>query len=1276
MGNMFELHLNGQPIQVEGCSPNITLLEFLRARGLTGSKEGCAEGDCGACTVVVRERDTSGQAAWRSVNSCIVPLVLLAGGEIVTVEGVARDDRLHPVQQAMIECHGSQCGYCTPGFICSLFEGYHRGDLNEQWQLDDQLCGNLCRCTGYRSIRDAAWQAFAQKIDDSPTAFESQRTCASLKPVEYESDGERFFRPESLAEVLRLLRRYPKARIIAGATELGLAITKRFEKFPVLISLEGVAELREIRESRDGWRIGACATLTEIEDKLAAEYPALQTMLRLFGSRQIRNRATMGGNLVTASPIGDSAPFLLAHDARVAITGRGPREMSLERFFTGYRQTALQEREVLTHILLPRGPSKRDARRFSAFYKVSKRREMDIATVAACFVLDIGPDETLQHVRLAFGGVAPTPVRARRAEESITGRKWNQKTRAKALEVLATEFTPISDVRGSAEYRYALIPSLLDKFLYEEVSAVGVQASACLPTTEPKHQAKAWTPTCPHESARLHVTGQAIYVDDQTNGMLEVWPVCAPHARARILHCDVAAARAMPGVRTVLFAEDVPGVNDVGVVRPDEPLLAQEEVLFHGHIVALVVGESLQAARAAAEKVVVRYEPLPALLSMEAAIEANSFHAQPNFIRRGDVHQALRNATHSFEGEFSIGGQDHFYLETQAAWAAPGENGTMLVVSSTQHPSEVQGAVAGVLGISTNKVVVQVPRLGGGFGGKETQAATPAALAALAAARTGRAVRVRWNRDQDMVLTGKRHPFLARFQVGFDEEGLLRAARIELFSNGGWALDLSSAVTDRALFHLDNAYYIPAVEFSGRVCKTNLASNTAFRGFGGPQGMLVIEEILDRIARRLSMPPEVVRERNLYRGAGETNTTHYGQEIGNDVLPKLWHQLKRTSRWDERRHEITEWNDAQPHRKRGLAITPVKFGISFTNTPLNHAGALVMIYLDGSVQVNHGGTEMGQGVHTNLIAIAARELGVTEDKIRVMPTSTDKIPNTSATAASCGTDLNGAAVKNACDLLRARLASTAATMLSLKANGAVPVDQIAFEANRVFFVREPRLDLSFQEVVLKAHSERISLSAAGHYRTPDIYFDRERGRGQPFYYFACGVAVSEVEVDGFTGMMQVRRVDILHDVGQSINPGVNRGQIEGGFVQGLGWLTMEELKWDEQGRLLTHSPDTYKIPAMGDAPHEFHVAFLENAATPGVIHGSKAVGEPPLMLAISVREAIRDAVAGFGPQGGEVVLASPATCEAIFRAVQRRLQRAEGAVTKIVAAETAVGVRA
>ena len=1250
MGRAIQFTLNGRPVRIEDCSPNLTLLEYLRSIKLTGSKEGCAEGDCGACSVAIIDRDSSGRPCYRAINSCLVPVSLMADREIVSVEGVAQGGKLHPVQQKMVEYHGSQCGYCTPGFICSLVEGYYRDDIQTHDQLDDQLCGNLCRCTGYRAIRDAAVEAFAQRHRRNgydPLGERLKKSRPELQAVDYQSGAERFFRPQSLQELLRLLKDSPEATLIAGATELGLDITKRFKRFSTLISVEAVPELRRIDSTATEWQIGAAATLTEIEENLAAEFPALQRMLRVFGSRQIRNRATMGGNIVTASPIGDSAPVLMALDARVSLASKaGERTLPIEEFFVAYRKTALAPGEILKSILIPRFPSNGSLKRHCCWYKASKRREMDISTIAGCFSVDLDTQGVVRQARLAYGGVASMPLRARKAETVLAGKKWTREAINQALPVLEAEFTPISDVRGAAAYRRGLITSFLEKFYLETRAEHCGVASTPIGKT-PSLEGGANRPL-PHESAHKHVTGEAMYTDDQPNRtMLEVWPVCAPYARARILKRDVAEALSMPGVRAVLLAEDIPGINDAGT-KQDEPLLPGNEVSYHGQIVALVVGDSLAACRAAAEKVVIEYQPGDPVLTISQAIVKRSFHNRPNYIRKGKIGDALAASPNVIEGWFELGGQEHFYLETHAAWAEPGEDGSVFVMSSTQHPSEVQQVVAHVLDLPGNKVVVQSPRMGGGFGGKETQAALPAALAALAARKTQQPVRIRFNRDQDMMITGHRHPFLAKFKVGFDQTGKLLAARIHLYSDGGWAKDLSQAVTDRALFHLDNAYYLPAVEFRGQVAKTNLSSNTAFRGFGGPQGMLVIEEIIDRVARQLGLAPETVRERNLYRGKGKTNTTHYGQELGDNRLERIWKELKKSSELDQRRKQIAAWNKVQAHAKRGLAITPVKFGISFTVTHLNQAGALVLIYQDGTVQINHGGTEMGQGVHTNIVQILAKELGIDPDVIRIMPTATDKVPNTSATAASCGTDLNGAAVRNACEILRDRLLPIAVRLLKSKTGA----KRIVFERGLVFEKGRARNAVPFAEVVKQAYLQRVSLSATGFYCTPNIHWDRDAGRGKPFHYFAYGAAVAEVEVDGFTGMHRVLRADILHDAGDSINAGVNQGQVEGGFVQGMGWLTTEQLKWDAEGRLLTHSPDTYKIPAVGDMPQVFNVSLLQNAPQKDVIHGSKAVGEPPLMLAICVREAIRDAIAAFGTARGEVALASPATCEAIFMAIQ------------------------
>ncbi|HEY8432090.1 MAG TPA: xanthine dehydrogenase molybdopterin binding subunit, partial [Sandaracinaceae bacterium] len=655
----------------------------------------------------------------------------------------------------------------------------------------------------------------------------------------------------------------------------------------------------------------------------------------------------------------------------------------------------------------------------------------------------------------------------------------------------------------------------------------------------------------------------------------------------------------------------------------------------------------------------VEVTPLPAILGIEQAIEAESFHLEPARIERGDVDGALARAPHVTHGELFVGGQEHFYLETQAAIAHLDEAGAMHVESSTQHPSETQDIVARVIGVPKNQVVVQSLRMGGAFGGKEVQANPWAAIAAVGCQKTGRPVRVRLDRLRDFTMTGKRHPFLGRYRIGFDEHGHILAFDLELYADGGWSLDLSAPVLHRALFHADNAYYLPNARVVGRVCKTNHCSHTAFRGFGGPQGMIMIEDAIDRVARVLALPPHVVRERNFYR---EGHTTHYEQPVTQaDRIERIWRDLKASAEYERRFAEIEAFNAASEHRKRGIAITPVKFGISFTAKHYNQAGALVLVYRDGSVQVNHGGTEMGQGLHTKILQIAAHTLGVPLERVRVMPTRTDKVPNTSATAASSGSDLNGAAVKDACETIRMRLAAVAARMLDADPS------EIVFADGMVH-----RLDLSgraveFAEVVEKAYLERVPLSATGFYRTPGIHFDARAGRGKPFHYFAYGAAVTEVEVDAFTGMYRIVRADILHDVGDSLSPLIDLGQVEGGFAQGVGWLTQEELWWAPDGRLATSNASTYKLPSVGELPEVFNVRLLPKATEPGVVYGSKAVGEPPFMLAISAREALRHAVSAFAAPGHPVELASPATAEQVYWAIERA--RARSARAEARAAE-------
>jgi xanthine dehydrogenase large subunit len=731
--------------------------------------------------------------------------------------------------------------------------------------------------------------------------------------------------------------------------------------------------------------------------------------------------------------------------------------------------------------------------------------------------------------------------------------------------------------------------------------------------------------TMPHESAALHVTGHALYTDDlvlRHHGALHAHPVQAPHAHARITRLDESLAYDVPGVVRVLTRRDVPGTNDAGI-KHDEPLFP-DEVMYHGHAVCWVLGETLEAARRGAAAVEVDYEPLPAIVTVTDAIAQESFQGARPVMARGDVEAGLADATHVFEGEIEFAGQEHFYLETHCSLATVDENGQVFVQSSTQHPTETQEITAHVLGVPSNKVTVQCLRMGGGFGGKEMQPHGLAAVAALGATITGRPVRVRLTRQQDMTMTGKRHGFHATWRAGFDEDGCFVALDATLTSDGGWSLDLSEPVLSRALCHVDNAYWIPHIRVHGRIAKTNKTSQTAFRGFGGPQGMLVTEDIIGRVAPLLGIAPEELRRRNFY---ADGQATPYGQPVRHpERMVAAWDQVTETSELVRRRAEVAAYNAEHPHTKRGLAITPVKFGISFNFTAFNQAGALVHVYKDGSVLINHGGTEMGQGLHTKMLQVAATALGLPLSRVRLAPTRTDKVPNTSATAASAGADLNGGAVKDACEQIMTRLQP----------------------------VRAANPDLSWEELVTLAYHQRVQLWAAGFYRTEGLSWDVKTMTGTPFKYFAYGAAVAEVEVDGFTGATTTRRVDIVHDVGDSLSPLVDLGQIEGGFVQGAGWLTLEDLRWDpDDGRLTTRAASTYKIPSFSEMPPVFNVALLERAHEDGAVYGSKAVGEPPLMLAFSVREAIRAACAAFGPDRVSVELASPATPEAVYWALDR-----------------------
>ncbi|MBW4022179.1 MAG: xanthine dehydrogenase molybdopterin binding subunit [Proteobacteria bacterium] len=759
----------------------------------------------------------------------------------------------------------------------------------------------------------------------------------------------------------------------------------------------------------------------------------------------------------------------------------------------------------------------------------------------------------------------------------------------------------------------------------------------------------------PHDSAPLHASGTAIYIDDmpEPRALLHAYIGLSTEAHARIVARDLSAVRTAPGVVAVIAAEDVPGVNDIGPSLPGDPIFADDVTEYHGQALFAVAATTREAARAAAALAVIAYEPLPAILTLDEALAREDARVLPSrLIKRGEPETAIARAPHRLRGTLRIGGQDHFYLEGQIAVSQPGEQGDMLIFSSTQNPSEIQHLVARALAVPDHNVVCETRRMGGGFGGKESQAAIPAAISAILAALTKRPVKLRLDRDDDMVLTGKRHPFRIDYDVGFDGSGRIEGIDFVLAGDCGFSPDLSGGINDRAMMHVDNCYFLENISILSHRCKTNTVSNTAFRGFGGPQGIMAIEYVMDEIARHRRRDPLEIRRLNFY-GDGPRNVTPYGMAVEDNVIGELVEELARSADYAERLQEVAAFNERSDWIKRGLALVPVKFGISFTAIHLNQAGALVQLYTDGSVLLNHGGTEMGQGLFIKVAQVVAEEFGIPVERVRVSATNTSKVPNTSPTAASAGTDLNAKAAQAAAHAIKQRLAHVAAGEFG------VPPTAVIFANGEVIGGRR-RMRLA--ELAKLARMQRVSMSSTGFYATPKIQFDPVSQTGRPFYYFAYGAALAEVEVDGLTGEYRQRRVDILHDCGKSLNPAIDLGQIEGGFVQGAGWLTTEELWWDASGQLRTHAPSTYKIPAIGDLPPIFNTRIYQSGRNrENAIFRSKAVGEPPLNLGIAVFLAIKDAVMAFAASRRPCSLDAPATPERVLMAIERL--RAGGAAS-------------
>ncbi|XVE78883.1 hypothetical protein DITRI_Ditri14bG0013900 [Diplodiscus trichospermus] len=1324
------LYVNGVRKVLPDGLAHLTLLEYLRDVGLTGTKLGCGEGGCGACTVMISYYDRKlKKCVHYAVNACLAPLYSVEGMHIITVEGVGnRKSGLHPIQESLARSHGSQCGFCTPGFIMSLYALLRssRTPPTEE-QIEESLAGNLCRCTGYRPIVDA-FRVFAKTNDalytdisslslqegefvcpstGKPCSCRSKTVndietngqsicCTRYKPVSYsEVDGStftdkelifppelllrkltplslsgpgglRWYRPLTVKHVLELKEKYPNAKLLIGNTEVGIEMRLRKMQYKVLISVSHVPELDVLNVKEDGIEIGAAVRLTELLNlfrEVDVQRPAHETsackafieQLKWFAGTQIKNVASVGGNVCTASPISDLNPLWMAARAKFRIINfsGNVRTTLAENFFLGYRKVDLAGDEILLSIFLPWTRPFEYVKEF----KQAHRRDDDIAVVNAGMRVCLeekGDEWVVSDASIAYGGVAPLSLCAVKTKEFLIRKQWNQHLLQGALNVLQTDIVLKEDAPGGmVEFRKSLTLSFFFKFflwvshqiegkksIKENVSSLHLSAIKSfhrppLVASQDYEINKLGTSVGSpevHLSSRLQVTGEAEYTDDTPmppNG-LHAALVLSKKPHARILSVDDSGAKSSPGFAGIFFAKDVPGSNKIGAAVMDEELFASELVTCVGQVIGIVVADTHENAKLAAAKVYVEYEELPAILSIEEAISANSFH--PNSekcLTKGDVELCFQSAQCDkiIEGKVQVGGQEHFYLEPQSSlvWTMDGGN-EVHMISSTQAPQKHQKDVSHVLGLPMSKVVCKTKRIGGGFGGKETRSAFLAAAAAVPSYLMNRPVKLTLDRDIDMTTSGQRHSFLGKYKVGFTNEGKVLALDLQIYNNAGNSLDLSLAVLERAMFHSDNVYEIPNVRIFGTVCFTNFPSNTAFRGFGGPQGMLIAENWIQRIALELKKSPEEIREINFQ---GEGSIMHYGQQLEHCTLAQVWNELKLACNFLKVQEEINEFNLHNRWKKRGVAMIPTKFGISFTAKFMNQAGALVNVYTDGTVLVTHGGVEMGQGLHTKVAQVAASAFNIPVSSVFISETSTDKVPNASPTAASASSDMYAAAVLDACEQIKARM------------------EPISSRHNFS----------SFAELANACYLERIDLSAHGFYITPDIGFDWSTGKGKPFNYFTYGAAFAEVEIDTLTGDFHTTAANICMDLGYSLNPAIDVGQVEGAFIQGLGWVALEELKWGDAahkwippGFLYTCGPGSYKIPSLNDVPYKFNVFLLKGHPNVKAIHSSKAVGEPPFFLASAVFFAIKDAILAARAETGHTEwfpLDNPATPERI-----------------------------
>ncbi|PWW71580.1 xanthine dehydrogenase [Tuber magnatum] len=1392
--SVLNFYLNGTKITLTSVDPEATLLDFIRSqRKLKGTKLGCGEGGCGACTVVVQDVRTGGRIEHLAINACLAPILSVEGKHVITIEALGTSANPHPLQERIAKLHGSQCGFCTPGIVMSLYallrNAYdpltRRYVLSEEMvELEGALDGNLCRCTGYKPILGAAksfvredlgrvvfegekretrvegegelngnyisgvngsgtgscgrpggccrdppaadfprdesssdetessGETSATETDRSPFPallmallprlvgamivadcrpagvkplpmsfnFKSYEPHTEIifppalrkytkRPIFYGNENKVWFRPTTIEQLVDLKHAYPSAKIVAGSSEVQIELKFKREKYPVSVYIGDIEDLKgfSINEAKGEVVIGGNISLTVLEKaclegynklgKRALVLEAIRKQLRYFGGRQIRNTATPAGNIVTASPISDLNPVFIASGAVLTARSkaRGEFTLPLKEFFLAYRTTALPVDAIITKLTIPL-PAE-GAREVIKSYKQAKRKDDDIAIVTAGFRVVLDESGVTTDISLAYGGMAQKTVEAKNTMEALLGKKWFDNTTLEgAMGAMEKDFSLGFTVPGGMPtYRKTLAFSFLFRFWHEVAAELelGTQEqqvdrevvdeihrglSYGSRDNDNPYEQRVVGKQIPHLSGLKQATGEAEYIDDMPNieGQLFGGLVLSKKAYAKLVKVDFTPALQVPGVVGYVDVNDLGDErNHWGPILKDDFFFAEDFVYSHGQPIGMVYAESAAIAQAAAHLVDVQYEELPPILTISEAISAKSFLPYGRMLIKGNpTAEAFKDCDFVFEGVSRMGGQEHFYLETNTAAVIPRpEDGEMEVWSSTQSVMETQELVAQVTGVPSSRIVAKVKRMGGAFGGKEIRAAQLTCILAVAAKKVGRPVRCMLNRDEDMMVSGQRNPFQAHWRVGVSRDGMLQVLDADVYNNAGYSYDASGAVMDRAITHIDACYLTPHVHLRGHVCKTNTHSNTAFRGFGAPQGQYIAECIMTAVADNLKMSVDELRWKNLYK---EGELTPFLQPLEDWHVPLIITQLKAESDYDNRVQQVEEFNRTHKWKKRGISLIPTKFGLSFaTALHLNQAGALVHIYHDGSVLLAHGGTEMGQGLYTKMCQIAAQELCCPLDSIFTSETSSNTVANTPPTAASSSSDLNGMAIQHACQQLNARLEP-----YRLKYGADAPLKTLAHAA----------------------YFDRVNLTANGFYKMPTIgykwgnYVDP-----LPMYsYFTQGAAISEVELDVLTGAHTVLRTDIKMDVGRSINPAIDYGQIEGAFVQGQGLFTIEESLWQKNGELFTRGPGTYKIPGFADIPQVFNAGLLKGVkwANLRTIQSSKGIGEPPLFLGATVLFALREAVKAaretfaVDAQGmGVVQLDSPATAEKLRVAI-------------------------